>query len=94
MPLLAVGAAGERVRGRLRRRDDGVDLRLVLHGASDRLLGRLIVVGVNLLVIRCIPMDEDPDDDDEILDAILRDDAGGNESTTARATAACAGPNI
>src|SRR5664279_1145039 len=78
MQLLLVGATGERMRRRLRLRDDGVDLRLVLHGASDRLLRRLIVVGEDLLVVRGIPVDEHADDDDEVIDLVLRNDAGFN----------------
>lgn len=49
--------------------------RLALHGVGDRVLGRLIVVVVDLLIIFGSWMDEDAANDQQIFCLILRNDA-------------------
>ena len=68
-------AAGERMARRLGRIGDRAHARLALQRARDRLLGRLVVVVEDLLVVRGFPVDEDADDDAEVVDVALGDDA-------------------
>src|SRR5438093_2366340 len=89
-----VRAARERVGGGLRAADDGVDARLALQRALDRLLYRPIVEVEDFLVVLRLPVDEDAHQDAVVVHLVARDDARGHAVTTARATAACAGPNI
>src|SRR5580700_3624544 len=75
---LALGAAGERVTRVRRVREDLVDARLTAQGAGDRGLHGLVVPVVDLLVVLGLPMDEDADDDAQIVDLVLGDDAVGD----------------
>ena len=91
---LVVRAAGERMVGRLRARDDRVDRRQLLQCALDRLLRRAVVEVEDLLVVLGIPVDEHADADAESSTLSRGITPLDTESTTARATAAWAGPNI
>src|SRR3989442_313613 len=72
--VLLFGAARERVLGRLRASDHLVHTRFVAERPLDRLLGRLIVVVVDLLVVLGVPVDEDADQNAVVVRAIARDD--------------------
>jgi len=74
----AFGAAGERMARGLVALQHLVDRRLVLERPLDRLLGRLIIVIVNLLVALGLPVDEYTHQNAEIVGPALVDDARGN----------------
>src|SRR4051812_15331839 len=70
-----LGSAGERVTRLRRPVDDRLRGGLVVQRAGDRLLRGLVVPVEDLLVVGRVPVDEDADDDAEVLDLGLGDDA-------------------
>src|SRR5437762_11066737 len=73
-----VRAARERVGGGLRAADDGVDARLALQRALDRLLYRPVVEVEDFLVVLRLPVDEDAHQDAVVVHLVARDDARGH----------------
>src|SRR5437764_2316814 len=73
-----VRAARERVGGGLRAADDGVDARLALQRALDRLLYRPVVEVEDFLVVLRLPVDEHAHQDAVVVHLVSRDDARGH----------------
>jgi hypothetical protein len=69
---------GERMLDLVALRNHLRSLGLAGHRAGERLLGGAIIVILDLLVVGRIPMDEDPDADEEIVRLGFRDDAFGD----------------
>src|SRR5881398_2473008 len=67
-----VRAARERVGGGLRAADDGVDARLALQRALDRLLYRPVVEVEDFLVVLRLPVDEDAHQDAVVVHLVAR----------------------
>src|SRR5258706_13119596 len=63
------------VLGRLRAGDHVSHGRFVAERARDRFLRRLVVVVVDLLVVRRLPVNEHADHDAQVVGLVLRDDA-------------------